>query len=49
MRRILTYIKGISPHFEFSKRERVGYFQLKASVSLSISQSQITVIIMLIV
>ena len=36
------------PHFEFSERERVGYFQLKASVSLSVSQLQITVIIMLI-
>ena len=34
--------------FEFSERERVGYFQLKTSISLSVSQSQITVIIMLI-
>ena len=29
------------PHFEFSEREPVGYFQLKASVSLSVSQSVI--------
>ena len=29
------------PHFEFSERERVGYFQLKASVSQSVSQSVI--------
>ena len=42
----------LQPHFEFSEREGVDYFQLKASVtqsvSRSVSQSQITVIIMLI-
>ena len=27
------------PHIEFLERDRVGYFQLKASVSLSVSQS----------
>ena len=27
------------PHFEFSERERVGYFQLEALVSQSVSQS----------
>ena len=27
------------PRFEFSERERVGYFQLKASVSRSVGQS----------
>ena len=38
----------MQPHFEFSERERVSYFQLKALFGQSVSQSQITGIIMFI-